>query len=77
MRSIALMSSPARLNAFGTAFTGPTPMMSGSTPAVATADFGYLRLRAVEYGDDDLRRWLDTMARVGAGWRDAFVFFKH
>jgi hypothetical protein len=24
-----------------------------------------------------LRRWLDTMARVGAGWRDAFVFFKH
>ena len=49
----------------------------GSTPAVATADFGYLRLRAVEYTDDDLRRWLDTMARVGAGWRDAFVFFKH
>jgi Protein of unknown function DUF72 len=45
--------------------------------AVATADFGYLRLRTVEYGDDDLRRWLDTMARVGAGWRDAFVFFKH
>ena len=49
----------------------------GSTPAIATADFGYLRLRAVEYTDDDLRRWLDTMARVGAGWRDAFVFFKH
>ena len=49
----------------------------GATPAVATADFGYLRLRAVEYRDDDLRHWLDTMARVGAGWRDAFVFFKH
>ena len=49
----------------------------GSTPAAATADFGYLRLRAVEYTDDDLHRWLDTMARVGPGWRDAFVFFKH
>jgi uncharacterized protein YecE (DUF72 family) len=49
----------------------------GSTPAVSTADFGYLRLRAVEYTDDQLRGWLDTMARIGAGWRDAFVFFKH
>ncbi len=49
----------------------------GSTPAVATADFGYLRLRAAEYTDDQLRRWLDTMARVGAGWRDTYVFFKH
>ena len=49
----------------------------GSTPAVSTADFGYLRLRAVEYTDDQLRGWLDTMARIGAGWHDAFVFFKH
>ena len=49
----------------------------GSTPAVATADFGYLRLRAVEYTDDQLRGWLDTMARIGAGWREAYVFFKH
>ena len=49
----------------------------GSTPAVPTADFGYLRLRAVEYTDDQLRAWLDTMARIGAGWRDAYVFFKH
>jgi uncharacterized protein YecE (DUF72 family) len=31
----------------------------------------------VEYTDDQLRRWLATMARIGAGWRDAFVFFKH
>jgi hypothetical protein len=36
--------------------------MKQQIAAVATADFGYLRLRAVEYG---------------AGWRDAFVFFKH
>ena len=49
----------------------------GTTPAVATADFGYLRLRAVEYSDDDLQHWIATIDRVGAGWSDAYVFFKH
>jgi uncharacterized protein YecE (DUF72 family) len=49
----------------------------GSTPAVATADFGYLRLRAVEYTDDDLMSWIETIDRVGAAWRDVHVFFKH
>jgi uncharacterized protein YecE (DUF72 family) len=49
----------------------------GATPAVATANWGYLRLRATGYDDDDLRGWLATMRRIGGGWRDAFVFFKH
>jgi uncharacterized protein YecE (DUF72 family) len=49
----------------------------GATPAVATADFGYLRLRAVEYTDEDLKTWIETIDRIGAGWRDAYVFFKH
>jgi uncharacterized protein YecE (DUF72 family) len=49
----------------------------GATPAVATADWGYVRLRATGYGDDDLRAWLATLHRIGARWRDAFVFFKH
>jgi uncharacterized protein YecE (DUF72 family) len=49
----------------------------GATPAVATAAWGYLRLRATGYTDDDLRGWLATIQRIGAGWRDAFVFFKH
>jgi len=49
----------------------------GVTPAVATADFGYLRLREVEYSDEDLQRWLQTIRDIGAGWRDAYVFFKH
>ena len=49
----------------------------GATPAVATADWGYLRLRAVEYSDEDLARWAATIRSVGAGWRDAFTFFKH
>jgi uncharacterized protein YecE (DUF72 family) len=49
----------------------------GATPIVATADWGYLRLRASGYADDDLRGWLATVRRIGTGWRDAFVFFKH
>jgi uncharacterized protein YecE (DUF72 family) len=49
----------------------------GATPAVSTADFGYLRLRAVEYSDADLARWVATVRDAGRGWRDAFVFFKH
>ena len=49
----------------------------GATPALATADWGYLRLRATGYADGDLRGWLATMHRIGERWRDAHVFFKH
>lgn len=49
----------------------------GATPAVATADWGYLRLRATGYADGGLRQWLATMERIGGRWHDAFVFFKH
>jgi uncharacterized protein YecE (DUF72 family) len=49
----------------------------GSTPAVATADWGYVRLRAVDYSDQDLARWMRTLGEVGAPWSEAFVFFKH
>lgn len=49
----------------------------GATPAVATADFGYLRLRAAGYSDAELSAWLGTMQQIGASWRTAFVFFKH
>jgi uncharacterized protein YecE (DUF72 family) len=49
----------------------------GSTPAIATADWGYLRLRAVDYTDAQLADWGTTMRRIGSGWSDAFVFFKH
>jgi uncharacterized protein YecE (DUF72 family) len=49
----------------------------GATPFVATADWGYLRLRATGYTDDDLRGWLAQMRQTGARWADAFVFFKH
>jgi uncharacterized protein YecE (DUF72 family) len=48
-----------------------------TTPALATADWGYSRLRAVDYTDARLADWVATIRTVGAGWRDAFVFFKH
>lgn len=50
---------------------------AGTTPLVPTADFGYLRLRDEGYDDHDHRRWADTIRRLGQGWRDAYVFFKH
>jgi uncharacterized protein YecE (DUF72 family) len=44
-------------------------------PFVSTGDWGYLRLRRPDYGTEELKQWAE---RVGsAGWRDAFVFFKH
>lgn len=46
-----------------------------STPFVATADWGYVRLRKVEYVDAEIADW---HARVEAqSWTDAFVYFKH
>jgi uncharacterized protein YecE (DUF72 family) len=48
-----------------------------TTPTLATADWGYVRLRAVDYTDARLEAWVTTIGGVGAGWRDAFVFFKH
>jgi uncharacterized protein YecE (DUF72 family) len=45
------------------------------TPFVATADWGYLRLRQVAYADATL---LDWVRRVQAqDWSRVFVFFKH
>jgi uncharacterized protein YecE (DUF72 family) len=49
----------------------------GTTPLVATARWGYFRLRDEGYGADDLARWVETVRQVGAAWEDAYVFFKH
>ncbi len=49
----------------------------GTTPLVATADFGYFRLRDEGYTANDIKRWSQTIGRLGAGWRDTFVYFKH
>jgi uncharacterized protein YecE (DUF72 family) len=47
----------------------------GTTPDVATATWGYLRLRDADYTDAALDGWAERIAR--RGWRDAFVYFKH
>ena len=44
-------------------------------PFVATADWGYFRLRRVVYEDADLKTWADRVR--GESWKEAFVFFKH
>jgi uncharacterized protein YecE (DUF72 family) len=46
-----------------------------TTPPVATARFGYLRLRRPDYADADLARWRDRIA--AQPWSEAFAFFKH
>ena len=49
----------------------------GTTPLVATAEFGYFRLRDEGYTTADLEEWRDTASRLGADWRDTFIYFKH
>lgn len=44
-------------------------------PFVATASWGYLRLRRADYGDDDLRAWAERIHQPS--WDDVYLFFKH
>ena len=46
-----------------------------NAPLIATAPFGYLRLRRSDYGEDELRAWGE---RVRAqSWEQVHVFIKH
>src|SRR5215468_10040581 len=44
-------------------------------PFVSTADWGYLRLRRPDYGDQELSDWMKRVQQQP--WKDAFIFFKH
>jgi uncharacterized protein YecE (DUF72 family) len=44
-------------------------------PVVATADWGYLRLRRPDYDDAALSMWAKRVRQQD--WQEAFVFFKH
>jgi uncharacterized protein YecE (DUF72 family) len=46
-----------------------------ATPLIATANWGYLRLRRQDYGKTALRRWAERLKKQRFG--DVFVFFKH
>jgi len=50
---------------------------AGHTPLVATADFGYFRLRDEGYVTGDLEKWAGKVKELGESWGDAYVFFKH
>jgi uncharacterized protein YecE (DUF72 family) len=47
----------------------------GATPFEATAPWGYLRLRREDYAEAELAAWAQKVK--GAGWDEAYVFFKH
>jgi uncharacterized protein YecE (DUF72 family) len=46
-----------------------------ATPLVATADWGYMRLRRQDYDDGAVAAWADRVR--GQSWSEAYVFFKH
>ncbi len=47
------------------------------TPLVATADYGYLRLRREDYQESDVVRWTEFVKSKRAEWSEVFVYFKH
>ncbi|MDA8128668.1 MAG: DUF72 domain-containing protein [Betaproteobacteria bacterium] len=65
----------ALLQAHGAALCIAEAEDASDTPVVATADWGYLRLRRADYGDAELQAWAARVRQQG--WQDAFVFFKH
>jgi len=44
-------------------------------PFVSTTDWGYLRLRRPDYGDVELKTWVEKVREKN--WQNAFIFFKH
>ncbi len=47
----------------------------GDAPFVATASWGYLKLRRVEYEASRLEKWAHDVKEQA--WTDAYVYFKH
>jgi uncharacterized protein YecE (DUF72 family) len=48
-----------------------------STPTVATADYGYLRLRREDYTTTDVERWAEIVRQQSGQWSETFIYFKH
>jgi uncharacterized protein YecE (DUF72 family) len=44
-------------------------------PFEATADWGYFRLRRLDYNASDLKKWFSRIQNQN--WNDTYVFFKH
>ncbi len=48
-----------------------------ATPPVATANFGYLRLRREDYAEADFARWAEFVLTQEKQWAAAHIYFKH
>jgi len=48
-----------------------------TTPQLATAPYGYLRLRREDYAKADVERWAEFVRGQNEHWQDAFIYFKH
>lgn len=48
-----------------------------ATPSMATADFGYLRLRREDYQKKDLRQWAAFVQEQEERWSEKYIYFKH
>ena len=48
-----------------------------ATPAVATADFGYLRLRREDYTPAQVKKWARWIKEQDPSWSDTHIYFKH
>jgi uncharacterized protein YecE (DUF72 family) len=48
-----------------------------ATPPVATANFGYLRLRREDYAESDFARWAAFVGEQEKQWSSAYIYFKH
>jgi uncharacterized protein YecE (DUF72 family) len=59
----------------GAALVAGDPDEGDALPLIATAPFGYLRLRAASYDLAGLRAWQERIARQP--WQQAFVYLKH
>ncbi|MCA9592574.1 MAG: DUF72 domain-containing protein [Myxococcales bacterium] len=55
--------------------TGDAEKADKSPPFVATASFGYLRLRSEDYSDAAIGEWAERIS--AQRWSEAFAFFKH
>jgi uncharacterized protein YecE (DUF72 family) len=47
------------------------------TTAVATADFGFLRLRREDYTPAQIKKWAEFVQEQSKPWSEVFVYFKH
>jgi uncharacterized protein YecE (DUF72 family) len=48
-----------------------------TTPVVATAGYGYLRLRDQGYGPAEIDHWAGVVEDHRDRWRETFIYFKH